>query len=92
MGLRVNLSTFALWIQEHWVEKAGMWWHTMVGEEKNDSYLAIVLLSMIFPGLQSRKKLEAACVWSKTCLCAWLLHRTPGLCLIQDDQFSVIMD
>ena len=76
--LKLTCQHFALSIQEHWVEKEGRWWPHRGGRRKKRFIPCHSPFSDI-SRIATQLKAEAACMWSKICLCALLLQRTTGL-------------
>lgn len=54
---KLTCQHFALPIQGHWVEKEGKCWLQRSRRRKNDSFLAILLLLVAFPGMHCSKNL-----------------------------------
>lgn len=54
---KLTCQHFALPIQEHWVEKEGKCWLHRSRRRKNDSFLAILLHLVAFPGMHCSKNL-----------------------------------
>lgn len=71
---KLTCQHFALPIQEHWVEKEGKCWLHRSRRRKNDSFLAILLHLVAFPGMHCSKNLGRPACSQNMFLCfvtAW---------------------